>query len=115
MPRLLLRLEGGVVFAAATLLYFHGDHAWWLFLLLILAPDLSMLGYLGGDRAGAAVYDAIHTYALPVPLAAIGVVADVRLLAALGLIWAAHIGVDRLLGYGLKYESGFKDTHLQRV
>jgi hypothetical protein len=53
LPRLLLRTEGAAVFAAATVLYFHGDHPWWLYLVLALAPDLSMLGYLGGARAGA--------------------------------------------------------------
>ena len=114
-PRLLLHAEGAVAFAAATLLYFHADHPWWLFLVLILAPDLSMLGYLAGPRVGATTYDAVHTYAVPVALAATGVVADVDALTAVSLIWIAHIGVDRAVGYGLKYQTGFKDTHLQRV
>ncbi len=115
MPRLLLRLEGAVIFAAATLLYFHGDHAWWLYILLALAPDLAMLGYAAGPRVGAIAYDVVHTYALPVALGAVGVVADSEAAVAVGLIWIAHIGADRALGYGLKYPSGFKDTHLQRV
>ncbi|HUP32740.1 MAG TPA: DUF4260 family protein [Gaiellaceae bacterium] len=115
MPRLLLHAEGAAVFGAATLLYFHGGHPWWLFLLLALAPDLSMAGYAAGARAGAAAYDAAHTYAVPVVLGAAGAVADVRTLVAVTLIWIAHIGADRALGYGLKYPSGFKDTHLQRV
>jgi hypothetical protein len=114
-PRLLLHLEGAVVFLTATVLYFHGDHPWWLYLLLALAPDLSMLGYLAGPRAGAAAYDAAHTYALPVLLVGAGVVWDFRWLVAVSLVWIAHIGVDRAIGYGLKYPSGFKDTHLQRV
>ena len=114
-PRLLLHLEGAVVFLTATVLYFHGDHPWWLYLLLALAPDLSMLGYLAGPRAGAAAYDAAHTYSLPVLLAGAGVVWDVGGLVAVSLVWIAHIGVDRAIGYGLKYPSGFKDTHLQRV
>ena len=114
-PRRLLHAEGAVVFLAATLLYFHDDHPWWLYLVLALAPDLSMLGYLAGPRAGAAAYDVVHTYVLPVALAALGVVSDVDTLTAVGLVWIAHIGVDRAVGYGLKYPSGFKDTHLQRV
>ena len=114
-PRLLLHLEGAVVLLTATVLYFHGDHPWWLYLLLGLAPDLSMLGYLGGPRVGAATYDAAHTYSLPVLLAGAGVVLDVGGLVAVSLVWIAHIGVDRAIGYGLKYPSGFKDTHLQRV
>jgi len=115
VPRLLLRAEGAVVFGAATLLYFHGGHPWWLYLLLALAPDLSMAAYLAGARIGSLGYDAAHTYVVPVALAALGVVADSRTLVAVTLVWIAHIGVDRALGYGLKYPSGFKDTHLQRV
>jgi acyl CoA:acetate/3-ketoacid CoA transferase alpha subunit len=115
MPRVLLRVEGAVVFAAATALYFHGDHAWWLYLALALVPDLSMIGYAAGTRVGALAYNAAHTYALPVALAAAGVLADVDGLVAVGLIWIAHIGADRTLGYGLKYPTAFKDTHLQRV
>jgi hypothetical protein len=115
MPRVLLRLEGAVVFAAATALYFHGDHPWWLYLALALVPDLSMIGYAAGTRVGALAYNAAHTYALPVALAAAGVLADANGLVAVGLIWIAHIGADRTLGYGLKYPTAFKDTHLQRV
>jgi Domain of unknown function (DUF4260) len=114
-PRLLLHVEGAVAFVAATLLYFHGDHPWWLFLALILAPDLSMLGYAAGLRVGAAAYNLAHTYAVPLSLAALGVVADATALVQVGLVWVAHLGVDRAIGYGLKYPSGFKDTHLQRV
>ena len=103
------------MFAAATALYFHEDYAWWLYLLLVLAPDLSMLGYLAGPRVGAIAYNTAHTFALPVALGAVGVLADAGDLVAVTLIWIAHIGVDRALGYGLKYPSSFKDTHLQRV
>jgi hypothetical protein len=115
VPRLLLRLEGAVAFAAATALYFHGDHAWWLYLALALAPDLSMVGYAAGERVGAAAYDTFHTYAFPIALATVGVLADTGGLVAVGLVWIAHIGADRAIGYGLKYPTGFKDTHLQRV
>ena len=115
LPRALLHVEGAAVFGAATLLYFHGDHAWWLYLLLALAPDLSMLGFLAGTRIAAVSYDAAHTYAVPAALATLGVVADAHGVVGVALIWAAHIGADRALGYGLKYPSAFRDTHLQRV
>lgn len=115
LPSRLLRLEGAVLAAAAIALYAHVDGSWWLFVALALAPDLSMLGYLAGPSVGAVAYDLAHTSVLPVALAAIGVLADADLAIQVGLIWATHIGVDRLLGYGLKYPSGFKDTHLQRV
>ncbi len=115
LPRLLLHAEGAAVAAAAIAVYFHADYPWWLLVALALAPDLSMAGYLRGPRLGAACYDAVHTYAPPVVVAAIGVLADADAAIQVGLIWIAHIGVDRMLGYGLKYPSRFKDTHLQRV
>jgi hypothetical protein len=115
LPGLLLRIEGLAVGAAALALYFDGGHPWWLLVVLILAPDLAMLGYAAGPRVGAAAYDLAHTYARPLVLGVIGVLADVETCVALALIWAAHIGIDRALGYGLKYPTGFKDTHLQRV
>jgi len=115
LPRALLHLEGAVVAAAAIALYFHLGYPWWLFLVLILAPDLSMLGYAAGPSVGRATYDVAHTYAVPIALAVLGVLADADIAAQVGLIWTAHIGVDRAIGYGLKYRTGFKDTHLQRV
>lgn len=111
----LLRLEGIVLFAAALALYIDADYSILALVLLALAPDLSMLGYLAGKKAGAITYDVVHCEALPLALGAIGVLADWSVGAQLALIWLAHIGIDRALGYGLKYETGFKDTHLQRV
>ena len=115
LPRSLLHLEGVAVAVAALVIYFWVGHAWWLLLLLALAPDLAMVAYAAGPRLGAAAYDVVHTYALPVALGAAGVVADRDAVVAVALIWLSHIGVDRAIGYGLKYPSGFKDTHLQRV
>jgi hypothetical protein len=115
LPRVLLRLEGLAVAAAAAALYAHEDFGWLLFVLLILAPDLSALGYLAGPRVGAVSYDVAHTTVLPLALGIGGVLADAGLAIQLALVWLVHIGADRLLGYGLKYPSGFKDTHLQRV
>jgi hypothetical protein len=82
---------------------------------LFLVPDLSMLGYLGGTRLGAATYDTAHTSVLPIALGVLGVVAGRDTAVQLALVWLAHIGMDRALGYGLKYPGGFKDSHLQRV
>jgi len=113
--RTILRLEGAAAFAAAVALYAHAGFSWPLFALLILAPDLAMLPYLIGPRAGAAAYNLAHTYALPLPPALAGFWFASPIVAALGLIWIAHIGMDRMLGYGLKYASGFADTHLGRI
>ena len=115
LPRVLLRVEGLAVLVAAVILYFHADHQWWLFLILFLAPDLGLLGYLAGARAGAVFYDTLHLEALPIALGVVGVLAESDACIALALVWLAHIGMDRALGYGLKYPTVFKDSHLQRV
>jgi hypothetical protein len=115
LPRLLLRLEGAALAAAAVVVYLHLDFGWLLLVLLALAPDVSMLGYLAGDRVGSAAYDAAHTTVLPLALGVAGVLAGSDLSVQLALIWLTHVGVDRAVGYGLKYPSGFRDTHQQRV
>ncbi|MDW4499544.1 DUF4260 domain-containing protein [Sulfitobacter sp. D35] len=110
----ILRLEGLVVAALALWAYTQTGAGWLLFGLLVLAPDLFMLGYLRGPRMGAVLYNIGHTYVVPVSLTVAGVLVGIDLAPALGLIWVFHIGADRALGYGLKYDSGFKDTHLGR-
>jgi Domain of unknown function (DUF4260) len=114
-PSLLLRAEGAAI-CALSLLFYHRSHASWCwFALLFLAPDLFMLGYLANNRIGAASYNLVHTIAAPCFLFALGALIARPAITAIALIWAAHIGFDRLLGYGLKYPTEFKDTHLQRV
>ena len=113
--RAILRLEGAAALAAAVALYAHAGFSWPLFALFILAPDLAMLAYLIGPRAGAAAYNLVHTYALALPLALAGYFFASPAASAIGLIWIAHIGMDRMLGYGLKHQSGFHDTHLGRI
>ncbi|MPZ60783.1 MAG: DUF4260 family protein [Propionibacteriales bacterium] len=115
LPRALLHVEGAVLLAMAVLLYAENGVSWWLFLVLLLAPDVGMVGYLGGTRTGAVVYNLFHAYPAPGLLAAIGVLADRPTVVAVALIWFAHIGMDRLFGYGLKYPTDFKDTHLGHV
>jgi hypothetical protein len=113
--RTVLRLEGAAAFAAAVALYGHAGFSWVAFVVLFLAPDLSMLAYLAGPRAGALAYNLVHTYALALPLALAGFALGLPVASALALILIAHIGFDRALGYGLKYASGFGDTHLARI
>lgn len=110
--RYLLRLEGLTVFVAAIAVYVAVGGNWWLFAALILAPDLSMLGALGGERTGARVYNLAHTYTFPALLAGIAYLAGWPVLLPLAIIWIAHIGIDRTLGYGLKYPNSFHATHL---
>jgi hypothetical protein len=110
----LLRLEGLAVAAISAVLYARTGAAWWLFAALWLAPDLSMLGYLAGPRWGGRIYNAIHCYVTPLTLAISSLLLHTAGLLPFALIWANHIGVDRLLGFGLKYPAGFGWTHLGR-
>jgi hypothetical protein len=108
----LLRLEGMAVAAVSAVLYERTGASWWLFAALWLAPDLSMLGYLAGPCWGARTYNAIHSYVTPITLALSALLLHATGLLPFALIWVNHIGVDRLLGYGLKYPAGFGWTHL---
>jgi hypothetical protein len=109
--RTLLRLEGAAVLAAACVAYAQTGASWFLFAILFLAPDLSFFAYSGGKSLGAAVYNSVHTYTLPLPLLIAGLLAYPGI-TPYALIWIAHIGLDRAIGYGLKYGSGFGHTHL---
>jgi hypothetical protein len=113
--RTLLRIEGLVLFGAATLLYWTSGASWWLFAVLFLAPDVSFLAYLAGPRLGAIGYNAVHATIGPLLLLLCGSGLLWPLAGPLALIWLAHIGIDRAFGYGLKYASGFGLTHLGRV
>jgi hypothetical protein len=88
---------------------------WWIFVVWFLTPDLSMLGFLAGPRIGAALYNAAHSYLGPLACLGAALWLGVQWPALVGLIWGGHIGFDRMLGYGLKYASGFRDTHLGRL
>lgn len=115
MPRALLHLEGAALFFLATVLYFRQGFAWWVFLLLLLFPDLSMAGYLGGSRLGSMIYNLVHTIILPLSLGLAAYWINWPLGQQIALIWLAHIGMDRMVGYGLKYPDAFKHTHFDQV
>lgn len=113
-PLILLRIEGAVALAAATWAYHQLGGPWLWLAVLLLTPDFSMLGYLAGPKIGATCYNAVHSYVAPALLALAGLAFGEHLLLLGALIWAAHIGMDRMLGYGLKYATAFGDTHLGR-
>jgi hypothetical protein len=113
--RTVLRLEGLTLFVGMVVLYGAWEGSWWVFALLFLAPDLSFLAYLAGPRAGALVYNAAHSYMAPVALMTLGFGFAAPLTLSVAMIWLAHIGFDRALGYGLKYAAGFGFTHLGRI
>jgi len=113
--RTLLRLEGLTLLAGMTLLYGSWGGPWWLYAVLFLAPDLSFLGYLAGPKVGAIAYNAVHSTIAPLALLTAGFGFAPPLVLSLAMIWLAHIGFDRALGYGLKYLAGFGFTHLGRI
>jgi hypothetical protein len=113
--RTLLRLEGLTLFVGMTLLYAVWDGSWWVYAILFLAPDLSFLGYLAGARPGAMLYNAAHSYLAPMALITSGLALASPLVLSVAMIWLAHIGFDRALGFGLKYFAGFSFTHLGRI
>jgi hypothetical protein len=113
--RTLLRIEGLTLFVGMVALYGIWGGSWWLFAVLFLVPDLSFIAYLGGPRIGAAAYNAMHTYMLPLILSFIGFGMALPLTLSIAMIWMAHIGIDRALGFGLKYDAGFGFTHLGRI
>ena len=107
-----LRLEGLALAAISAVLYARTGASWWLFAALWLLPDLSMLGYLASPCWGARCYNAIHTTVTPITLALVALMLHTAGPLPYALIWLNHIGVDRLLGFGLKYPAGFGWTHL---
>jgi hypothetical protein len=115
MNKKLIKLENLSVFIVCIYAYYQFNFSWLLFILLFFTPDLSMIGYLKGNKVGARVYNLFHTYLLSTLVLVLGFVVYKDLVTEIGLIWTAHIGIDRCLGYGLKYEDGFKDTHINRL
>jgi hypothetical protein len=113
--RVLLRLEGLALFSAMVSLYALWGGSWWVFAVLVLVPDISFAGYLAGPKVGAIAYNALHTAIGPIALTLVGFALAAPLTLSIALIWLAHIGIDRALGYGLKYPAGFGFTHLGRI
>lgn len=111
------KAEGAIIFAAGIWLYLIGaaDFPWWLAILVFFAPDLSFASYLLGPKAGAFIYNLVHVYAFGAVLLVAGTALALPILSALGALWLAHSGFDRMLGYGLKSTEGFQFTHLGRI
>lgn len=115
MNKLLLKAEGLLVLILTVGYYSLHDYNWWLLAILFFVPDLAMVGYLLNNKIGSLLYNCFHTYAVTLLFVFAGVLMNHEFILSVGLIWTAHIGMDRVMGYGLKYSTAFKDTHLQRV
>jgi hypothetical protein len=115
LNKILLHIEGLAVLALSIYFYGYNQFSWLLFMVLLLAPDISMLSYLVNNTIGARIYNFFHTYTIVIIVIFLGLLFENQTALAIGLIWSAHIGMDRMIGYGLKYPTEFKDTHLNRV
>jgi len=115
LPIIFQRLEAGLLFLASIYFYHHLHFNFFLFILLLLSFDIFMAGYLVSNKVGAFTYNLGHSLFLPLLVLIIGFAGDNRILIGTSLIWFAHIGFDRALGYGLKFTTDFRDTHLGRI
>lgn len=121
--KLILRAEGLALFLASLVAYYTLGGSWWMFAALILVPDLSFIGFMFGPKIGSIAYNTLHSTIGPLLLGSLGWLIDQDntmhilrdLCSFIALIWLAHIGFDRAVGYGLKYASAFKDTHLGAI
>jgi len=111
-PKKWLQLDGLVLFISTIILFASTHHHWWIYPVLLFVPDIFMVGYLKDSKLGAFLYNVGHSYLAPTLLTFFGWNQKNSLLIAIGVIWLGHIGWDRFFGYGLKYDSRFKDTHL---
>jgi hypothetical protein len=110
-----IKLEELGLFLLGIYLFDQMQYAWWWFLVLILVPDLSMIGYIFGNKIGALSYNIAHHRGISVVLYLVGIYCSLTSIQLLGVILFAHSAMDRMFGYGLKYETGFKFTHLGEI
>ncbi|MEN1968480.1 DUF4260 domain-containing protein [Lentibacillus sp. N15] len=115
MNKILLHTEGWTVLILSTYFYFHLGYSGILFAILLFIPDLSALGYLKSNKVGSVLYNIFHTYCIPVAIIMYGMLVNNHTSLMIALIWVAHIGMDRMFGFGLKYPTKFQDTHFNRV
>jgi hypothetical protein len=111
----IIKLEELGLFLFGIYLFNQLDYAWWWFLVLIFAPDLSMIGYTFGNKSGAFLYNLVHHRGIAIVVYLSGIYFSSHLIQLTGIILFAHCSLDRMMGYGLKYEKGFTFTHLGEI
>lgn len=114
MVKKFIHIEYGIAFVSFLFLYLHLNFSFLLFVILLFVPDITMIGYLFDTKIGAAVYNVGHSFILPIICGGLSVMMANHVGLMVTLIWLAHIAMDRCLGYGLKYPSAFKETHMQK-
>lgn len=111
----LLKLEELAMFLLGIFMYGLLGYSWWLFLALILTPDIGMLGYLFNNKAGAIGYNMFHHKGVAILLYFVGIYLSMPIVQMVGVILFAHSSMDRIFGYGLKFDQGFKYTHFGEI
>lgn len=111
----IIKLEEVALFILGIFLFNRLNYEWWWFLVLILAPDLSMMGYLFGNKIGALAYNFFHHKGVALLIYGLGSYLNIEMVQLIGIILFSHSAMDRIFGYGLKYENGFKYTHLGEI
>ena len=115
MMKTVIKIEEFGFFLFGIYLFNQLDYSWWWFLVLILAPDLSMIGYIIGNKSGAFLYNLFHHKGVAILTYLAGIYFANSLIQLAGIILFTHSSMDRMMGYGLKYETGFKYTHLGEI
>lgn len=111
----ILKSESLALLVASLWVYALIGASWWLFLTLLLVPDFFIVGYIKDSKLGALIYNIGHTYTTPLLLLGMFLLFSAPILLPLSVIWIAHISMDRMLGFGLKLDTHFKDTHLGKI
>ena len=111
----ILKLEELAEFVLGILIFSRLEYAWWYFPLLLLTPDIGMLGYLVNTKIGAWSYNLFHHKAVAITILVVGFFENNQIVMLVGTILFAHAAFDRMMGYGLKYEDDFTNTHLGKV
>lgn len=108
----IIKLEEAAMLVLTIYILNSLDVAWWWYLILFLGPDISMSGYLAGNKVGAVCYNLFHHKGIAVAIILTGLLLPYVLIQIIGIVLFGHSSMDRLFGYGLKTEEGFKYTHL---
>lgn len=111
----ILKLEQAILLIGCYVASLQLGHPWWLFLALLLAPDISMVGYAINNKWGAILYNVFHHQGVAIVIIGIGWYINHPYVLLAGIILLGHSAMDRALGYGLKYTTGFQDTHLGKI
>jgi len=115
-PKLFSHLNGLALFIGSIVAFGAVNGDWLAFILLLLVPDLFMLGYLANTKIGAWIYNFGHSYVLAIPVIIAGLALDHNTILSVGIILMAHIGMDQTAGYGYKYsDAEFSETHMNRI